>query len=201
MPQKAENSGPCGVCYPQNRLFTHLRHYGRATTVGTVWCCPSGSWLGRDSAELPASKEPNFSYPSDPSGLTMDGQSRANGQQARKIVQWNVEGVRLKKTDLQLFLKLKAIDVCCIQETHLSSSHRCFISGYEVFRQDRENRPKGGLLTLVRSNIPAAEIQRSGQADLDTEYLGFKLVLAGTPVTVLTSIQHLTSRSSYTTSK
>ena len=53
-----------------------------------------------------------------------------------------------------------------------------------MFRQDRENRPKGGLLTLVRNNIPAAEIQKSGQADLDTEYLGVKLVLAGTPVTV-----------------
>ena len=36
----------------------------------------------------------------------------------------------------------------------------------------------------MRNNIPAAEIQRSGQADLDTEYLGVKLVLAGTPVTV-----------------
>ena len=121
---------------------------------------------------------------SDPCGLTMDGQSRTNGQQALKIVQWNAEGVRLKKTELQHFLKLKAIDVCCIQEMHLSSSHRFFIRGYEVLRQDRENRPKGGLLTLVRNNIPAAEIQRSGQADLHTEYLGVKLVLAGTPVTV-----------------
>ena len=88
------------------------------------------------------------------------------------------------KTELQHFLKLKAIDVCCIQEMHLSSCHRFFIRGYEVFRQDRENRPKRGLLTLVRNNIPAAEIQRCGQADLDTEYLGVKLVLAGTPVTV-----------------
>ena len=60
--------------------------------------------------------------------------------------------------ELQHFLKLKAIDVCCIQETHLSSSHRFFIRGYEVFRQYRENRSKGGLLTLVRNNIPAAEI-------------------------------------------
>ena len=34
---------------------------------------------------------------SDPSGLTMDGQSRTNGQQALKIVQWNAEGVRLKR--------------------------------------------------------------------------------------------------------
>ena len=58
---------------------------------------------------------------SDPSGLTMDLQSLENGQHTLKIVQWNVEGVWLKKTELQQFLKLKAIDVCCIQETHLSS--------------------------------------------------------------------------------
>ena len=54
----------------------------------------------------------------DPSGLTMDGQSRTNGQQALKIVQWNAEGVRLKKTELQHFLKLKAIGVCCIPLFH-----------------------------------------------------------------------------------
>ena len=116
---------------------------------------------------------------SDSCGLTIDRLSRANGQQALKIVQWNAAGVRLKKMELQHFLKPKTIDVCCIQETHLSSSHRFFIWGYEVFRQDRENRPKGGLLTLVRNNIPATEIQRSGQADLDTENLGVKLVLTG----------------------
>ena len=53
-----------------------------------------------------------------------------------------------------------------------------------MFRQDRENRPKRGLLTLVRNNISAAEIQRFGQADLDREYLRVKQVQAGTPVTV-----------------
>ena len=125
---------------------------------------------------------------SDPSGLTMDGQSRTNGQQALKIIQWNAEGVRLKKMELQYFLKLKAIDVCCIQETHLSSSHRFFIRGYEVFRQDRENRPKGGLLTLVRNNIPAAEIQRSGQADLDTGVSGSQ---TGTGRNTSDCFQHL----------
>ena len=58
---------------------------------------------------------------SDRSGLTMDGRSRTNDQQALKIVQWNAEGVRLKRTELQHFLKLKAIDVCCIQETHFQA--------------------------------------------------------------------------------
>ena len=46
----------------------------------------------------------------------MEGQSRANGQRALKIVQWNAEGVRLLKTKLQHFLKLKEISVCCIQK-------------------------------------------------------------------------------------
>ena len=144
-------------------------------------CSRGGTALGSQPQRSPTSA---IDCDSDPSGLTIDGQSRTNGQQALKIVQWNAKGVRLKKTELQHFLKLKAINVCCIQGMHLSSSHRFFIRGYEVFRQDRENRPKGGLLTLVRNNVPTAEIQRSGQADLDTEYLGVKLVLAGTPVTV-----------------
>ena len=63
----------------------------------------------------------------------MDLQSLENGQHTLKIVQWNAKGVWLKKTELQHFLKLKAIDVCCIQETHLLSSYRFFIRGYKVF--------------------------------------------------------------------
>ena len=43
LPPKVENGGPCGVYYPQNRLFTYLRYYGRASIFGTVWCCLSGS--------------------------------------------------------------------------------------------------------------------------------------------------------------
>lgn len=112
-------------------------------------------------------------------------QIRAHGQAALRIVHWNAEGVQRKKVELQQFLRENAIDVCCIQETHLKNTHRFFIRGYESFRQDRENRPKGGLITLVRNNIPAAETQSSGQADLDTEFLGVKLVLPGMSMTVL----------------
>lgn len=119
------------------------------------------------------------------SPTSQGGQSKKCGKPALRIAQWNAEGVQRKKVELQRFLKENAIDVCCIQETHLKNTHRFFIRGYEVFRQDRENRPKGGLITLVRNNIPAAETQSSGQADLDTEFLGVKLVLSDMPVTVL----------------
>ena len=75
-----------------------------------------------------------------------------------------------KKTDLQKFLK-HCIDVCTIQESH----HRFFTRGYETFRQDRENRPKAGVVTLVRNSIPPIEVQRSGAGD--TECLGVELIL------------------------
>ena len=113
------------------------------------------------------------------------GQTRVRGQNALRIAHWNAEGVQRKKVDLQRFLRENTIDVCCIQETHLKDTHRFFIRGYEIFRQDRQNRPKGGLITLVKNNIPAAETQNSGQADLDTEFLGVKLVMPDTMLTVL----------------
>nr|KAG5697608.1 hypothetical protein BaRGS_001033 [Batillaria attramentaria] len=39
--------------------------------------------------------------------------------------------------------------------------------GYEVFRQDREDRHKGGIATLVKTSIPAVEVHRSGKEELE----------------------------------
>ena len=47
--------------------------------------------------------------------ITHDKQGRANGQHTVRIAQWNVEGVWLKNTELQYFLKHF---LSCIQETH-----------------------------------------------------------------------------------
>ena len=90
--------------------------------------------------------------------------------------------VRTKKLELQTFLKPHNIDVCCIQETHLSPNHRFSVRGFETFRRDREHGPKGGLLILVKNIYPAAEIHRSG--DENTEVLGIKLILEGNPLSI-----------------
>ena len=45
----------------------------------------------------------------------------------------------------------------------------------EIHRADRADRPKGGMLTLVKTSIPSTEIQRSEKAD--TEYITVKLIL------------------------
>ena len=119
---------------------------------------------------------------SDPLLMAGGGQSRATGHQTLRIVHWNAEGVRQKKLELQQFLKVQKIDVCCIQETHLNNTHRFSIRGYEIHRVDRADRPKGGVLTLVKTSIPSTEVQRSEKAD--TEYITVKLILPDRNLTI-----------------
>uniref|UniRef100_A0A0B7BM93 Uncharacterized protein n=1 Tax=Arion vulgaris TaxID=1028688 RepID=A0A0B7BM93_9EUPU len=56
-------------------------------------------------------------------------------------MQWNEEELN-KKIELHNVLKKHGIDLRCIQETHLASTHRFSIIGYDIFRQDKEDRSK-----------------------------------------------------------
>lgn len=111
----------------------------------------------------------------DLSAFTRGRQHRTTGATPLTLAHWNAEGVRLKKTELRNFLQKHNIDVCAIQETHLKPNHRFIIRGYETYRQDRQNRPKVGVITLVRNTIPSTEVNRS--ADGDTEFIGIELIL------------------------
>ena len=83
-----------------------------------------------------------------------------------KIMQWNAEGLTPKKEALANFLFENNIDICCVQETHLQKGKSFKIRGYQCIRNDRDGRRKGGILTLVRNNIPATELQRgTGEAE------------------------------------
>ena len=83
---------------------------------------------------------------------------------------------------LEVLLKERNIHVCCIQETHLNSSHRFSIRGYWTFRRDRKDRPKGGIPTLEKNTPVAAEVY--GSEEEDTEVLGIKLLLDINPLTL-----------------
>ena len=50
-----------------------------------------------------------------------------------KIMQWNAEGVIIKKTELDHILKKENIDICCIQEIHLQKDTRFRVRGYQCF--------------------------------------------------------------------
>ena len=56
---------------------------------------------------------------SGPPGTTRGGPSIATSHKdTLSVMQWNAEGVRQKKLDLQNFLDSQGVDVCCIQESH-----------------------------------------------------------------------------------
>ena len=89
-----------------------------------------------------------------------------------KVMHWNAEGVFHKADALKMFLLENSVDVCCVQETHLQEGKTFKIRGYQVFRNDRQGRHKGGVLTLVRNNIHAIETSKhTGEA----EYIQLKL--------------------------
>ena len=117
-----------------------------------------------------------------PSMARGDQSNATSHTQPLRIMHWNAEGVRQKKLELSNFLKVNNIDVCCIQETHLNKNHRFFIRGYELYRQDREDRPKGGVLTLVRNSLSSVETKCSG--DSDTEYITVNVILNGKNLTI-----------------
>ena len=119
------------------------------------------------------------------------GQSNTTGatNQELKVMHWNACGVKLKKEELQEYLRLHKIDVCAIQETHLQPADRFWIRGYECFRQDRVSRKKGGILTLVKTCIPAVETWRSRpddqSEDLDMETISVEVRLEAGNIQVI----------------
>ena len=98
------------------------------------------------------------------------------------FAQWNAEGLRKQKPELQEFLKREGVDIICIQETHLTDAHRFTIRGYELFRHDKADRHKGGIVTLVRNTISAMEV---GRSEGDSEYLAIRVVVQGREITVI----------------
>ena len=82
-----------------------------------------------------------------------------NNTRPLNILQWNAEGVYQKKISLTERIHGDKIDVACIQETHLNPNHRFSIRGYQTLRMDREGRHKGGVLILVKNDIPAKDFK------------------------------------------
>ena len=58
--------------------------------------------------------------------------------------------------------------MACLQETHLKELQHFNVRGYQVFRQDRENRTKGGVAIFVRNSIPAQDsrVNTNNQAEI-----------------------------------
>ena len=110
--------------------------------------------------------------------------STTNTEETRplNILQWNAEGIYNKKLPFAERLNQEQIDVACVQETHLNPIHRFTIRGYQTFRMDREGRHKGGVLILVKNNIPASEIQIN--TNQQAEIHGINATVNNTKITI-----------------
>ena len=79
-----------------------------------------------------------------------------SSQTTLKVIQWNAEGLMMKKTELEHRMNKENIDICCIQETHVQNYETFKVRGYQCFRTDSGgDRRKGGIITLIKSNINA----------------------------------------------
>ena len=166
-------------------MFTCYQSMTVQLTLGQCGVAPLDH--GQDgTASGPVSRRrPPYATDCDSDSLVMSrgNKSRTTGH-LLCIANWNAEGMRQKKLEFEQFLQKNNIDVCCRQETHFNNSFRFHIGGSEVYRNDRKDRPKGRVATLVRNKIPSVEISLSH--DSGTEYVGVKLILGGKDLYVYT---------------
>ena len=111
-----------------------------------------------------------------------DNNVNNNVNNVLNILHWNAEGIQNKKATLAERLKQEDIDVACIQETHLKENLRLSMRGYQVVRQDRTDRIKGGVLILIKNSLPYQEIivDTENQAEIQ----GIRVIMGNETLTI-----------------
>jgi hypothetical protein len=75
------------------------------------------------------------------------------------IATWNANGLMNKKHQLLNFIQHRNIDIMLINETKLKRTQKFTLRGFSIIRKDRaDNSGAGGVLALIKNNIPHAEI-------------------------------------------
>ena len=111
-----------------------------------------------------------------------NGSARSTSGHLVNILHWNAEGIQNKKAALSERLKQQDIDIACIQETHLKENIRLNIRGYQIIRQDRNDRIKGGIMILVKNCIPYQDF--SVETDSQAEIQKVKVTLGDEILTI-----------------
>ena len=66
---------------------------------------------------------------------------------------WNVQGIRPKGKELELYLKENAVDVIAPNETFVTKKHNFKIPGYDTIRNDHSTGIRGGVAFLVKDGL------------------------------------------------
>ena len=108
-----------------------------------------------------------------------------------RILQWNANGIRPRRTELIQFLSHNQYDLIFIQESHLSSDSTFRIPGYKTLQKNRSmtrrgttnstENLKGGVLILVKNGLTYTSLSTQYLSSLDpsSDYLAIAVKVKG----------------------
>ena len=192
---------PCSfrlVC-TRCRLEYHNKCSGLTRDSIRAWS-ESGQWICSECEKSTPSVNPT----PQPVSVVADRRQRIRKIQRLRIIQWNVDGIKTSAVDLQSLLRQREVDVVLVQESKLSSKDKTpSFPGFSVLRRDRPSglcraEDKGGVMTLVRSDIPFREVPGIGDERLDPsmEALSVEIRIGVGVGYTITNVYHPPVRSS-----
>ena len=108
-----------------------------------------------------------------------------------RILQWNANGIRPRRTELLHFLSHNQYDLIFIQESHLSSDSTFRIPGYKTLQKNRFMTRRGttnstgnlggGVLILVKNGLSYTSLSTQSLSSLDpsSDYLAIAVKIKG----------------------
>jgi exonuclease III len=87
-----------------------------------------------------------------------------------KILQWNCNSLRNKLEFLNNYLDLNETEIIALNETNLNTQLEKdlrFHPGYNIIFKSRQNRSGGGVLLMIKKNIPFEIINEIDKFDTD----------------------------------
>ena len=137
-----------------------------------------------------------FTYPPQPqhtiSPLTQSSfHPSSPSQNNLRILQWNANGIRPRRTELIQFLFLNQYDFIFVQDSHLSSDSTFHINGYKTFKKNRSMTKRGttdstgnlqgGVLILVKNGLTYSPLSTQLLYSLNpsSDYLAITVKIKG----------------------
>lgn len=76
------------------------------------------------------------------------------------IILWNANGLNQHRTELDIYLHEKRIDIALITETHLTPQSKFYIPGYRIYRTDHpDGTSHGGTAILIKITLKHNSLQ------------------------------------------
>ena len=85
------------------------------------------------------------------------------------ILFWNCQGIRPKRTELELYIKENEFDIVALNETFLNKKHNFKLPGYDTIRNDCSTGLRGDVAFLVKHGLVVNKGYRNEDFNIITE--------------------------------